>query len=414
MNKKTLCLVVGARRIEINIIDAVAFLFFTRTSLINFFSFFGIRTYYIAGIVVVFMTALLIIATITDYKNIKWDGVVLIISAILFFSITIRIHPEYQERFDDIYNNGRFSAQSVFSVGAGIYAYYIIRLFENNIEKLYRVFSVIPCVVAIGNIVLIITRVSEYRMDFGYHMSFAAILFMGQYLYIKKNRFTLIFSIGCMLLGVLYGSRACVIGYIVFITMYIIWEKKVTTRKIIIMILFCIVAIALSSPAILMGLYNIFSSIGVKSRTLYLLATGNVSFDMARQERLWPILIGVLNESPFTKIHGAYADRFFLPSYYPYAHNIALEILITFGKLLGGVILLIMILDYTYVFRNDKGKGGLLVISFGCFSICRLLVSTSFWIEPYFWAFLAMMVNVSKEHKKINPRLDKRGVKYEN
>ena len=92
-------------------------------------------------------------------------------------------------------------------------------------------------------------------------------------------------------------------------------------------------------------------------------------------------------------MYGAYGDRYFLNPHYPYAHNIIYEILITFGKCLGGIILICIVFNFIKVCIKNKNQKGLMTLIFGSFSISRLLISSSFWIEPYFWAFLAIMVN---------------------
>ena len=331
---------------------------------------------------------------ITHLGEIKWDAIILYILCIALFWITIKIHPEYSIRYENLYNNGRYSAKNVFSIGAAIYTYYIIRLYEGKSEKVYDVFKFISYVIFFFNLGTLIRRTSEYAMDFGYQMEMAAILFMVQYFYEEHKTTKLLLSLVSMALGVLYGARASILGWAVFIALYIIWERKLNVKKIIMVCLATFAAVIYNSRKAMMFLYSWFASRGLTSRTLYLIASGDVlAADTARQERIWPVLIEILKKSSFFKMYGAYGDRYYLNIHYPYAHNIILEILMTFGKCIGSIIIIIFIWEFLRVCLEERGKGGLMVLAFGCFAICRLMISSSFWNEPYFWALLALLVN---------------------
>lgn len=139
---------------------------------------------------------------------------------------------------------------------------------------------------------------------------------------------------------------------------------------------------------------------GIDSRTLYLIANGDIlANDYARQDIIWPELTKLINDSSLFKMYGAFGDRYYLDPYYPYAHNMVLEILITFGKFFGGIILMLIVYHFIRTCVRNRGTGGILTLAFGCFCICRLMFSSSFWMEPYFWAFLALMVNCAKLYK---------------
>ena len=397
--REQFCFRINDRSKCITWLDVIVFLFFARVSAINFLSFLHIPTFLTAGGILVSLVCFLLLFTAKHWRQIKWDGIFLIIGIYLFFKLTLQVHPEYSRRFLDVYNEGRFAARGVFVFGAGIYGYYIVRLCEDKLDRLYQLFQIVPYVIGFGNIVLIFNRDSAYRMDFGYHMSLAAILFIGQFLYTKKIS-SFFLSAFFILLGILYGSRACIIGYVVFIFVYMLWDRQFSLRKLFLGVSGCVAALLVSSQTAMMGIYKFFLTKGFDSRTLYKLATGSISSDNARQDHLWPILIRLLKRSSFTKMYGAFGDRYYLPDYYPYAHNIALEMLLTFGKLLGGVIILFIAVSFLWVIFRQKNKAGMLTLAFGCFSFCRLMVSTSFWTEPFFWAYLAMVVNLIKCSKK--------------
>lgn len=380
---------------DVSILSVITVLYFCKQSFTNFATAIGISTSIVAALILIPFLVLFGIHFIVHLRYIKWDAIVLYILCILLFIVTIKIHPEYANRYEDVYNNGRFSARAIFSLGAGIYTFYIIRLFGSDMRKLYNVFKIVPYIVFFLNLGTLINRSSEYAMDFGYQMGMAAILFIAQFLYEEERKIgKLVFSFLAIFFGIIYGARATVLGYVVFIALFMVWQKRMTLKKGILLCIGVIGGILYSSRSFMMWLYNFIYSLGLNSRTLYLIASGDVlSADTARQERIWPVLNSVLKESSLFKMYGAFGDRYYLNPHYPYAHNIIYEMLFTFGKFFGSIILISIIITFVLVCIRNKSEGGLMALIFGSFSICRLLISSSFWTEPYFWAFLATLVN---------------------
>lgn len=398
---------VNGRIISLSALSCMVFFYFSRSSFVNLARLLHLSTTWVAGLIMIPFLGILAVYTFGNIKHICWDGIALIAINAAFFIWTIKVHPEYRVRFEDLAHDGRYSAAAVFSLGAGIYAYYVIRLLKKEPEKLYNSFRALAYVIFFLNIwTMLSNRTEEYKMDFGYQMEIAAILFMSEYLYDSKSKNIrkLVFSIVSIAAGVLYGSRACVLGYVVFIGLFYIWRGKLNTRQLFIIVLAILVAIAFSSSAIMKIAYNLFNSLGLHSRTLYYLAQGDIlAVDTARQDLIWPVLIQELSENSVFKIRGAYGGRYLLKSRWTYEHNLILEILLSFGIVIGSVLIIWVLIKTIKVLRYDKSFSGLLLLVFGSFSICRLVFSSSFWYEPYFWAYLALLVNCShsiKDRKK--------------
>lgn len=403
MSEEKLIIKINEFKILIPVLSSLPFLYFTRSSFINFAKAIGVGTTIMAAVVMLSFLALLIYYTL-KYKKISLDGLVLILFAALFFYVTLKVHPEYGYRFLDIRANGRHAATNMFSLGAAIYSYYVIRLFKNNYQKLYNVFCVIPYFILFLNIWTLLLHMAdqEYKMDFGYQMAFAAILFLSQYLMNReKTKHCLWLSIISISLGIFYGSRACIIGYVVFVFCFFLWKGKLSNRQIILFVLAIMALILVNSPAFMSLLNSVLESAGLHSRTISLIATGvNLSYDRARMDRIWPVLMEALKNSSLFHMYGAFGDRVLIADYYAYAHNFILEILLTFGKFFGGIFLLWMFVNFIKTIFKEKDESGLLILIFGCFSICRLMVSSTFWEEPYFWALIAMLVNIRTGKKK--------------
>ncbi|MEL5938148.1 O-antigen ligase family protein [Tetragenococcus halophilus] len=80
-----------------------------------------------------------------------------------------------------------------------------------------------------------------------------------------------------------------------------------------------------------------------------------------------------------------------------YPHNFLLELLINFG-IFGILILFIFLISFWKNIRNAKKEIKFLLIAFFIFSFTKLLVSSSFWLAPSFWALLGFL----KINKKRN------------
>lgn len=87
---------------------------------------------------------------------------------------------------------------------------------------------------------------------------------------------------------------------------------------------------------------------------------------------------------PFGEMMGAFGDRTVIPNTQPYAHNIVLEIVLTFCKTIGLVIFFWIIRTTVYVLTKEKSIGGILTIAFGCFSMCRLFFPVHFGMNHIF------------------------------
>lgn len=371
------------------------FLYFCRTSFTNFAQSFHVSTAIVAGIIILIFASSVLLFTIKSRK-VSIDGIIIILSAMAFFYITLKIHPEYTARYINASHNGRFGAAAVFRYGAGIYTYYIIRLYKKKEHLLYSVFRLVPYAVAFLNIwTLFFNRKEEYKMDFGYQMEIAAILFILQYFYEEKdNIYPLIFSIVSIGAGVIYGSRACILGYVCFIAIYLFWKKKLNKQQVAILSMGIIAAIAYQSSVVMIWAYNTLLKLGIHSRTLYYIAAGDVlAVDTARQDKIWPVLKHAFDNAGLFKMYGAYGDRYLLSMRWPYSHNFFYEFMLTFGKFFGGIMLIWMIVSIIRTLRNNRNDGGVLTIAFGSFIMCKLFFSGTFWQEPYFWAFIAMLVN---------------------
>lgn len=181
----------------------------------------------------------------------------------------------------------------------------------------------------------------------------------------------------------LYGSRGSLVAVGVFFLFYsfmAIRKKLNLVHKIVIVagILLCLVFYR----QICTLLYNIASSFGYYSRTLYLLTT-NFGHDSGRSE-LWAKIWMDFTSNPFA-IRGVNADYLIVGGY---SHNFFLELIHSLGIVFGGAfgVYIIVHLVRTIALRQDNFGDLKQLLMFSFFPIC--LWSSSVWTNMYFWLWL--------------------------
>ena len=195
---------------------------------------------------------------------------------------------------------------------SGIYCYYIFRLFINENEKLYSTLSVVAYIILFCEI-WGLSNAGEglgYDMGFGYRMEMASIIFLSRFLYKKRTKVYLFLSFLCILLAIIYGARANIVGYGFFILVYFLWVRKVNSKMIFLSLFIIIAGLLASSRSFLIYLYDLFTTVGISSRTLYkMIFSDNAFASPSRTKLIWPVLIDALKKMPIYKMYGAYGDR---------------------------------------------------------------------------------------------------------
>jgi len=139
---------------------------------------------------------------------------------------------------------------------------------------------------------------------------------------------------------------------------------------------------------------DIISNDPHSSRNLSMLKTGGLFFNNARSD-IYQLVIEGIKDSPILG-KGPYGDRLMTSSKYiwGHSHNIFLEILVSFGFLLG-VPILLLLLNTLFALMSKKTSFYTIFYCVFLGTGSSLLTSNSFWLEPYIWgmvtiAFLTM------------------------
>lgn len=194
--------------------------------------------------------------------------------------------------------------------------------------------------------------IDSYNMSFSYGCLLPMIV-----LFSRRKPISTIFSFVMFLAVLAIGSRGGAIIFVAYVLLDVMMNKR-KGRWIILIIGLVFVA----SIPILM---SFFDSIGISSRTIGMLNSGDISNDTGRNS-IYQICIEALLNNPFFGV-GMYGDRVIIGGVY--CHNFFLEVFLDFGLLLGIFIVLILLHIFIRAFSISSGKSRtlLLILTFACF-----------------------------------------------
>lgn len=264
----------------------------------------------------------------------------------------------------------------------------------------------------------------NYNLSFGYEMSFVTIVFLGLAIHNNKRHF---WTMGIIagLISFIFGSRGVVLPIGGFIALYLLmkaWRNRSNWKfKKWHGILIAVILIGLVIVLVNIDLESItqWQSGGIRTgiRNIDMLLSSNFAFDSGRV-RLTQAAATAISEK-FPLGHGVFGDRPFLGTFNPwgYAHNVIVEMVVSFGIFGIALIVLLVYLTIKYLFVERYRKYSIIVLIF--IAMCsKLIISDSFWYYDYFWALLGLYIIIEldiakeKSEKKIkNIAIGKKTIK---
>jgi O-antigen ligase len=225
-------------------------------------------------------------------------------------------------------------------------------------------------------------KFSEYSMSYSYYLLLPSLVFISQ----KRIIFDIAFILICLMM-LLLGSRGALLAAMIYVlSLWIIDSKK---KSFIFIIILVFVIFSNSAISLFQGIAD---NIGISSRTISMLQEGNIAESSSRL-KIYSDAWNVLIKGPVLG-HGLYGDRVVLNG--AYCHNIFLEILIDFGFIIGGGLLLILFFIMFSVYHKSDVEGKKLILMFICFGFLQFLVSGSYLKSPEFGIFLGLLYSQSK------------------
>ncbi len=373
---------------------------------------FGLAAYSTAIKLVIIYLPLLVTLFATPEK-IKVDFLVILAVLVCFFCISYFIHPEYGEW----YGLSSYGAWDyVFRPDNGLYAYLFLRLIREP-ERIWKNLHIISWILLPyhGYKLIGALRVGywtqssvdgsvghyAYNLTFGYSVLLLTLIFL--YRAIKQHSLSDWIGAGISIVMIaLGGSRGPFLCLGIFVLLMVLTSEKKLSRSGIVFTAFATFfsILAFVYYKALVKLFLAFiSAMGLSSRTLTMILQGGIADDNGRQ-RIWNAAIQMIKDNPWG--HGAMGSRLVIRNLIDvgHPHQVFLEILIDFGIIIGGAIIVIMLIaSFRMLFRTeDKSWQGLFIVFF-C-RACQLLLSGTFWHVSAIWACLGIGVNYITSKRK--------------
>ena len=339
-----------------------------------------------------------------NYKCIGFVSVYLSIAA--FFWVTLQIHPDYLYWYN----------REIFGIGYTIFrpdhgALWIVLFIElakspQDIWSGVKVsaailffYSLFRAYIAMGQGYWTyigpsgIESQRSYDLDFGYTMMFVAVVSLIA-LIKEKRRFCVVIVIACVLLDLRFGSRGSFLCIAAFLVAVVLLEVKSVRTRVWTSILILTVAVVFlffGNDIILATADFCRTTLGIDSRTINSLLTGDALDDNGRSE-IYSLLDSFLYVEFFG--FGAYGDRPIIgPQFYwGYSHSLFYEFAINFGVLPAMAILFaISVATIRRIMNSENEYYTYLIVVALCMSM-RLIISDTFWGNTFFWMLIALLL----------------------
>jgi len=228
-----------------------------------------------------------------------------------------------------------------------------------------------------------IFEITEYNMSFSY-----GLLLPMLSLYSKKNLYSILGSLFLFLIVLGIGSRGAAIVFMMFVAYDIFHSHK----KLIIpaIILICVLFLSISYLA------NWFDSIGISSRTLYLITNRDIGHTSGR-DVIYQKMIDIFWDNPIQGI-GLFGDRYFLDG--GYSHNLIIELYLNWGLIGATMILFFFVWKFVVTYKRSDTKKRNILVKFLFASVLPLMVSGSYLIDYDLGIFIGVLFLISREQKK--------------
>ena len=215
----------------------------------------------------------------------------------------------------------------------------------------------------------------------------------------SKNKLALIAAIIGSVVIFIYGSRNPFLAIAFFVSIKILFNSKRKSSSGVAIKLFFVsfVLIVLSFfKEILSFVGGMLDSFGLSSRTLYYLINADtVDITTGRNEihdKLWDI---VLND-PFLGL-GIAGDEVVIQEL---AHSMYLSIFVTYGMILGSLVILYLFSQTINGIRRTSGLNHNIIIMYVCLVFPRSFTGGDIWANDSLWFLMALIISSLRQRKR--------------
>lgn len=217
----------------------------------------------------------------------------------------------------------------------------------------------------------------------------------------KKKIIHIIASIFFGIFILIYGNRGSILAIFLFIT-YCVFHYTDIRKKILIFAVISVffIFIFYNNEIIINLIIKIVDFFGISSRNLRLLLSNQLTYSTHRTDQIWVNIYKAIKENWIIG-HGLCYDRVINGSIDIYAHNLVLEIWLSFGLIFGSVLLLAyFIKGIKLCFDKKNVEMSNLIAPFFITSTAILMFNSSFCQFGYFWIFFGIMLSAKSRNVK--------------
>ncbi len=387
------------KKYTINSLDVLFLIFLVKETLWSYFRII-LSKIPIIGVISKELTILIIVGLIIlsiphIVKQLKPVDYIIYAVFCVIYLIQYIIFPENSNYLDEKFTTFFCNSLPIYFIGRTID--------YNKLSKIITLLSILS--------ILAITYTSFYYKggdDFdanygGYHMaiSFRLLPFLLLVLLDAFKNKSIISALICIYGFVLLlslGNRGCIIYSSLCLFYFIIYslrDKFNFKRVITLTFCFCLF-VYLSYNFLLDKLYDLIVSKGLTTRIFIIIEENRFFEDSGR--------FGIFN-SIFSSLStnflglGLFGDRVLTSMY---SHNIFIEILSSFGYLIGTLFIIILLILFFKAYKYSMPNNHLLFISVIGFGILPLMTSHSFIEYPYFYFLLGYVIKVIFDKREKN------------
>lgn len=335
---------------------------------------------------------ILIFASIQRFvKVLKPIDFIFYFVALTVFLLQYLIYPENQLYLDE------FSKKFLIS---SLPFYFLGRIIEyNKISNLITLISILSIIgySLIHFAVNDISKLNEAGDMYAAYIIMPFIVLTIMDAFKTSNKISIITSIYSFVLLLSLGNRGSVLYTIIFIAICIIYKIKYTSvvKKLLVytmigIILYFIMYVFLDN------IYDQFEKIGLSTRIFDKINENEL--DTSGRDLIYQKLLGELRYNILG--FGLTGDRVFLKD--SFAHNIFIELLFSFGYIIGSIIIIILLYVVTKAYIKAKNNDDYLfymaLVSFG---LLPLMTSSSFLVWPNFYMLIGYSITILKKRYTI-------------
>lgn len=215
----------------------------------------------------------------------------------------------------------------------------------------------------------------------------------------SKNKWALIASVIGTAVIFVYGSRNPFLAIVCFICIKVLLgEKRKQSLSSIVKFFFVTFSIVVLSffKAILVLLATTLESFGLSSRTVYYLMNADAEDITTGRAEIHDKLWNFILDNPFVG-HGVAGDEAVIDEL---AHSLYLSIYITYGLILGSIVILYLITMTIRGVRKTTGLSHSILVMYICLVFPRSFTGGDIWSNDYLWFMLALIMSVLYQRNK--------------